>query len=416
MKKIIINGGAKLKGAVYIEGSKNSVVALIPASIMCRDKVRLYNYPKIADVYVLIDILKILNVNVKIADDYIEIDSTNIESTSLISEKMSLLRASYYFMGSMLTLFNHVDISLPGGCYLGPRPIDLHLKGLKLLNCSVEKDDGMFHLHSERLIGNKIFLDIASVGATINIMLASIYAEGETIIENAAKEPEIIDVANFLNKMGAKIEGAGTCLIKITGVKSLIGVDHNVIPDRIEAGTYLLIGAACGKEVELHNVNPNHLQAVIAKLIESNVDIKVQKDKLFISKSENLLPLNIRTAVYPGFPTDLQQIITALLTQANGMSIINETIYSSRFKNCDDFIKMGANIHVENDTAIVLGPCELTGTEVEASDLRGGASLILAGLVANKQTIINNVEHIFRGYGNIVNKLKTLNAQIEIIE
>lgn len=416
MKKIIINGGAKLKGAVYIEGSKNSVVALIPASIICKDIVRLYNYPKISDVYVLMDILKTLNVEVKICDKYIEIDSTNIKYTSLISEKMSLLRASYYFMGAMLALFKHVDISLPGGCYLGPRPIDLHLKGFKLLNCSVERDDGIFHLYSEKVIGNKIFLDIASVGATINIMLSSILAEGETIIENAAKEPEIVDVACFLNKMGAKIEGAGTCLIKITGVKSLKGTEHTVIPDRIEAGTYLLIGAACGDEIELYNVNPNHLQAVIAKLIECNVVIKVDRDKILISKSENLLPINIRTAVYPGFPTDLQQIMTALLTQANGMSIINETIYSSRFKNCDDLIKMGANIHVENDTAIVLGPCELKGTEVEASDLRGGASLILAGLVGSKQTIIDNVEHIFRGYGNIVNKLKSLNAQIKIIE
>ncbi|QVK17846.1 UDP-N-acetylglucosamine 1-carboxyvinyltransferase [Mycoplasmatota bacterium] len=416
MEKIIINGGASLEGIVEIDGSKNSVVALIPASIMCRDKVRIYNYPNISDVNVLLEILKDLNIEVSKNETYIEIDSSNVKNTSLVSEKMSLLRASYYFMGSLLALFNEANISLPGGCYLGPRPIDLHLKGFKQLNCQYDMDDGMIHLHTEKLIGNKIFLDIPSVGATINIMFASIFAQGETIIENAAKEPEIVDVAQFLNQMGAKIEGAGTCLIKITGVKKLKGATHRVIPDRIEAGTYLLIGAGCGKNIELHHVNPHHLQAVIAKLIESNVNIIVEKDKIIVSKAKKLLPTNIRTAVYPGFPTDLQQIMTTLMTQAEGMSIINEAIYSSRFKNCDDLIKMGANIRIENASAIVLGPTELKGTEVSASDLRGGASLVLAGLIAKHQTIIDQAEHIFRGYGNLIDKLKTLNAKKIYVE
>ncbi len=416
MQKIIINGGVKLNGIVEIDGSKNSVVALIPASIMCRDKVRIYNYPNISDVYVLLDILKDLNVEVKIYKTYLEIDSSNVTNTSLVSEKMSLLRASYYFMGALLALFNEANITLPGGCYLGPRPIDLHLKGFKQLNCQYETDNGILYLQTDKIIGNKIFLDIASVGATINIMLAAIFAEGETIIENAAKEPEIIDTADFLNHMGANIEGAGTGLIKIIGVKKLHGTTHQVIPDRIEAGTYLLIGASCGEDIELRNVNPNHLQAVIAKLIECQVNIIVEKDKIIVSKAKQLLPTSVRTSVYPGFPTDLQQIMTSLMTQANGMSIINETIYASRFKNCDDLIKMGANIRIENASAIITGPTELKGTEVSASDLRGGASLILAGLVANHQTTISNVEHIFRGYGNIVNKLIHINADITVIE
>ncbi len=416
MKKIIINGGVSLDGIVNIDGSKNSVVALIPAAILCRDKVRIYHYPKISDVYVLLDILKDLNVLVTVNDSYIEIDSSNIKNTSLVSEKMSLLRASYYFMGVLLALFNEAHISLPGGCYLGPRPIDLHLKGFKQLNCDYEMDDGMLHLHSEKLKGNKIFLDIPSVGATINIIFASIFVSGETIIENAAKEPEIVDIAEFLNQMGAKIEGAGTCLIKITGVNKLKGTSHHVIPDRIEAGTYLLMGASCGDYVEIRNVNSFHLQAVIAKLIDCGVNIIVEKDKIIVKKAKHLLPVNIRTAVYPGFPTDLQQIMTSLMTQADGLSIISETIYQSRFKNCDDLIRMGANIIIENATAIVLGPTKLKGTEVTASDLRGGASLVLAGLNAEKETIIDQAEHIFRGYGNIVEKLQGLNADIKVIE
>ncbi|MDF2699086.1 MAG: UDP-N-acetylglucosamine 1-carboxyvinyltransferase [Haloplasmataceae bacterium] len=416
MRKIIINGGASLQGEVKIGGSKNSVVALIPAAILCKDKVRIYNYPNISDVEVLIDILKDLNVSTIVEKDYLEIDSSNIINTSLVSEKMSLLRASYYFMGALLALFNHAEINLPGGCYLGPRPIDLHVKGIKQLNCEIDLDEGMIKLHSNKLIGDKIFLDIASVGATINIILASVFINGQTIIENAAKEPEIVNVANFLNNMGASIEGAGTGIIKITGVKSLHGTNHEVIPDRIEAGTYILFGAAAGKDLIVNHVEPLHLNALIAKLNKCNVETIVDNNKIIVSKSKKLLPLNIRTAVYPGFPTDLQQIMTALMTQANGVSIINETIYSSRFKNCDDLIKLGANIQIENSSAIIFGSSKLKGTEVTASDLRGGASLILAGLVAENKTVIDNVEHIFRGYGNIVENLKNLNVDIKLEE
>lgn len=416
MKKIIINGGVSLSGIVSIDGSKNSVVALIPAAILSKGVVRIYNYPNISDVEVLCDILKDLNVKINKNPKYLEIDSSNIVNTSLVSEKMAELRASYYFMGVLLALFNEAHLKLPGGCYLGPRPIDLHLKGFKMLNCDYTIDDGMIHLKTKKLTGNEIFLDIASVGATINIMFASIFIEGETIIENAAKEPEIVDIANFLNKMGAKIEGAGTSIIKITGVKKLKGVNHQVIPDRIEAGTYLLISACCGENIEIANINPNHLQAIIAKLIECGVNLIIEKDKIILSKAKKLLPLNIKTAVYPGFPTDLQQIMTALMTQANGTSIISEKIYSSRFKNCDELVKMGANIRIVNSSAIIVGPTPLKGVEVNASDLRGGASLVLAGLVASGTTIINNAEHIFRGYGNIINKLANLNAQISIKE
>lgn len=416
MKKIIINGGVSLSGIVDIDGSKNSVVALIPAAILSKDIVRIYNYPDISDVEVLCDILKDLNVKVCKKEEYLEIDSSNIKNTSLVSEKMSELRASYYFMGVLLALFNEAHLNLPGGCYLGPRPIDLHLKGFKMLNCEYNMEKGMIHLKTNKLTGNRIFLDIASVGATINIMFASIFIEGETIIENAAKEPEIIDIANFLNKMGAKIKGAGTSEIKITGVKKLKGVDHKVIPDRIEAGTYLLIAACCGENVEVENINPEHLQAVIAKLIESGVNLHIEKNKIIVTKAKKLLPINIKTAVYPGFPTDLQQIMTALMTQADGTSIISEKIYSSRFKNCDELVKMGANIRIVNSSAIIVGPTELYGNEVDASDLRGGASLVLAGLIASNQTTINYAEHIFRGYGNIINKLTKLNAKITVKE
>jgi UDP-N-acetylglucosamine 1-carboxyvinyltransferase len=416
MKKIIIHGGAKLEGEVNISGSKNSVVALIPAAILAQDKVKLYNYPKIADVEVLIEILNELNVHVNVTEDYLEIDSTQIKNIPLVSENISKLRASYYFIGSLLAMFNEVNIAMPGGCYLGPRPIDLHLKGFKKLNSHVVLDEGMLHIKTEHLIGNKIFLDIPSVGATINIMLASIFVKGETLIENAAKEPEIIDIANFLNQMGASIEGAGTSLIKINGVKKLHGTDYVVMVDRIEAGTYLLYGAACGKEVVINHITPNYIQALVSKLIECNVPIKMDDKKMIIKQSSNLMPTNIKTAVYPGFPTDLQQIFTALMTQANGTSLIQETIYQARFKNCDDLVKMGATIHVDSNSAIIYGPSPLTGTDVYASDLRGGASLILAALVADHVTKIGEVEHIFRGYSNIVQNLKRLGVNIKINE
>jgi UDP-N-acetylglucosamine 1-carboxyvinyltransferase len=414
MRKIIINGGVNLEGIVNISGSKNSVVALIPAAILCRDIVRIYNCPHISDVIVLCEILKDLNVSVKCEEEFIEIDSSNIEYTSLVSEKMSELRASYYFMGVLLALFNQVQINLPGGCYLGPRPIDLHLKGFKTLNCDYTIDEGILHIKTNKLIGNQIFLDIASVGATINIMFASIFIEGVTVIENAAKEPEIVDIANFLNKMGANIKGAGTSKIKITGVKTLKGCSHFVIPDRIETGTYMLFGSAVAKEMIINNMNPNHLQALIAKLIESGVNLKIDNNRIIISKPEQILPINIKTAVYPGFPTDLQQIITALMTQAHGTSIISEKIYASRFKNCDELIKMGANIRIENASAIIIGPAKLSGVEVAASDLRGGASLVLAGLIAENKTTINYSEHIFRGYGDIINKLQGVGARISV--
>ncbi|HEY8364180.1 MAG TPA: UDP-N-acetylglucosamine 1-carboxyvinyltransferase [Haloplasmataceae bacterium] len=416
MKKIIINGGVKLSGIVDIDGSKNSIVALIPASILCRDRVRIYNYPKISDVLVLCDILKELNVSVLLTDNYIEIDSSNIKYTSLINEKMEKLRASYYFMGVLLALFNEVEITYPGGCNFGPRPIDLHLEGFKALNCEVRGENDILFIKSPKLIGNRIKLDFASVGATINLMFASIFIEGYTIIENAAKEPEIVDIAHFLNKMGAKIEGAGSESIKITGVKRLKGTEHTVIPDRIEAGTYLLIASAIGEEIELRNVYPSHLHTVLKTLEVIGVNIIKEKYSLLVNKVDKIFPINITTAVYPGFPTDLQQIITSLMTQAEGTSFITEKIYSSRFRNCEELIKMGANIIIKHPTAIINGPTPLKGTIVEASDLRGGASLILAGLIAENQTIINKAEHIFRGYGNIINKLTNIGAKLSVEE
>ncbi|NLG81281.1 MAG: UDP-N-acetylglucosamine 1-carboxyvinyltransferase [Bacilli bacterium] len=414
MNKIIIHGGFPLEGIINIDGSKNSVVALIPASILSKSVVRIYNYPKISDVGVLIDILKELNVNTKINETYLEIDSTNINNTPLITAKMGSLRASYYFMGALLGLFKEAVLRLPGGCYLGPRPIDLHLQGFAGLDCRYEIDDELIHLQAEKLIGREIHFPFPSVGATINTMLAAVLAEGKTIIYNAAKEPEIVDVANFLNQMGATIKGAGTSTIEIIGVKMLHGTEYQVIPDRIEAGTYLILGAMLGNPLEINKVNPHHLKALLSTLTNCGVRYDINDDKIIVHKTDKLLPTNIITQVYPGFPTDLQQIITTLLTQCNGVSTITETIYSDRFQNCHELIKMGANIEIDNKQAIIKGKTHLKGTEVVAKDLRGGASLVLAGLIAEGTTIIDEPQHILRGYSNIMKKLQKVKANIHM--
>lgn len=414
MQQLEIIGGNKLTGNVRISGAKNSAVALIPAAILANDSVTIHNVPNISDIDSLSEILTFLGATVKREDEIIAIDSSLIENKQIPEGVSKKLRASYYFMGALLGRFKKVEMYFPGGCELGPRPINLHLKGFKALGATVKEENNKFIIEADELVGTNIYLDIASVGATINIMLAAVKAKGVTVIDNAAKEPEIVNVATFLNNMGAKISGAGTSEIRIIGVEELSGCFHEVIPDRIEAGTYTIIGALLGENMRIDNIIPAHIESLTSKLTESGVDILIGNDYLVISKAEELEPTNIKTLVYPGFPTDLQQPITAFLTQCQGTSYVQETIYESRFNNIAYLNKMGADITIEGDTAIINGPTKLEGAEVEATDLRAGACLVIAGLIADGKTIIKNVEHVLRGYEKIVEKLTNLGAKITL--
>lgn len=415
MEEVIkIEGGHKLNGTVRISGSKNATVALIPAAILANGPVTICGVPSISDVESLSVLLRDLGVVVDIrSSDSIVIDPTQMENKPLIHEAVNKLRASYYFMGALLGKYGHAEIRMPGGCYLGPRPIDLHLKGFEALGATIHYDHGAYILDAPQLIGNKIFLDIASVGATINIMMAAVHAQGRTTIENAAKEPEIIDVATLLNKMGAKIRGAGTNVITIDGVEALGDCFHEIIPDRIEAATYIVLAAAAADEVVVENVIPQHLESLLSKLHEIGVDIKVDVDRLIIKgNTGNLKATDIKTLPYPGFATDIQQPLTALLTQAHGQSIVTETIYTERFKHCQELAKMGANINVMIPSSFINGPTPLSGAEVSATDLRCGACLVIAGLIAEGTTTIRNIYHIERGYEHIDEKLSALGAKI----
>ena len=418
MPKIKIKGGQELSGTIKIGGAKNSVVALIPASILCDEVATISNVPNITDVNDLEKILKHLNASYTKNRGQIEIDSSKIVNVDIPKKLSSKLRASYYFMGALLGRFNRVEMYFPGGCNIGARPINLHLKGFELLGAKVTEDDDHFIIEAEKLKGNNIYLDFPSVGATINIMLAAVKAKGKTVIDNAAQEPEIVNVATFLNNMGAKIKGAGTSTIVITGVKYLHSCFHEVIPDRIEAGTYLIIGSLLGNNLKITNMIPNHLEALIAKLNEAGVDMDIGLDNIVINKSLSYNAVNIKTLVYPGFPTDLQQIMATFLTQCKGRSIIEETIYENRFKNLIELCRMGAQakIRKNNRKAVIKGKTKLVGKHVVASDLRGGASLLVAGLIASGTTTIDNIEYILRGYDKIVEKLSKVGAKIEIIQ
>ena len=409
-----IEGGHKLNGTVRISGSKNATVALIPASILAKEgKVSIYGVPHISDVGYLAELLESLDVKVdQHSEDHLEIDPTKMIEKAMDHPAVTKLRASYYFMGALLGRFNQVSMKMPGGCYLGPRPIDLHLKGFEALGASIEYAQGSYHIRAKELVGAKIYLDIASVGATINIMMAAVYAKGRTTIENAAKEPEIIDVATFLNKMGAQIRGAGTNIITIDGVNTLTGCVHEIIPDRIEAGTFIVLAAAAAEKMVIENIIPHHLESLLSKLEEMGVDLKVEIDKVTILGGKDLKAVDIQTQPYPGFATDLQQPLTSLLTQAAGSSTIKETIYIERFKHCVELQRMGANINLVPATAIINGPTELYGDVVTATDLRAGASLVVAGLMAKGVTEIHDVYHIDRGYEDLDNKLKACGAKI----
>lgn len=417
MSKLIINGGRKLCGSVDISGAKNAAVAILPAAIMASKGVStIDNIPNIEDVKCIKRIIEGLGCSLEIKGDSVVIDSRNMTKYIAISDDNRKMRASYYLIGALLGRFKQAVVELPGGCPIGVRPIDQHIKGFEALGAEVAIEHGAVKIHADKLVGANIFFDVVSVGATINVMLASCFAEGTTILENAAKEPHVVDVANFLNSMGANIKGAGTDVIRITGVNELTGCSYSVIPDQIEAGTYMLAVAACGGQITINNIIPKHLESISAKLIEMGVDIIEEGDCITIKSTGKLKSVNVKTSPYPGFPTDIQQPMGAVLSVASGRSSINESIYESRFKYVDELKKMGANIKVEGRTAIIDGVDKLTGAVVKAMDLRAGAAMIIAGLIADGATEVTCIEHIDRGYPNIEKKFMSLGADITRID
>lgn len=419
MKKLVINGGRPLSGEVTISGAKNSTVALIPAAILADSPVTLEGVPDIQDVHSLIEILHEMNVKTEFTGSTLVIDPTEMVNVPMPSGKIQSLRASYYFMGALLSKFGEGVVGLPGGCFLGPRPIDQHLKGFRALGAEVENEMGAMYLKTEEagLQGSRIYFDVVTIGATINVMLAAVKAKGRTIIENAAREPEIIDVATLLNNMGAKIRGAGTDMIRIDGVDELHGCRHTIIPDRIEAGTYLSIAAAAGTDVLVKNVIVEHVDGLLAKLEEMGVPMEVGEDSVRIIQADQpLKPVSIKTLPYPGFATDLQQPLTPLLMLASGESVVMDSIYPKRTKHIPELNRMGANARIESDVILIEGGHPLKGEAVTASDLRAGACLVNAGLIAEGETVISGVDNILRGYAGIVAKLRALGADIKMIE
>ncbi|MCZ0717890.1 UDP-N-acetylglucosamine 1-carboxyvinyltransferase [Aerococcus kribbianus] len=419
MKKFIINGGKPLAGEVTVSGAKNSAVALIPAAIMADSEVVLEGVPDIQDVHALMEILTDFGCQVFFQDNVLRIDPQGMQNIPMPDGKIQSLRASYYFMGALLSKYGEGVVGLPGGCSLGPRPMDLHIKGFEMLGAQVDNEMGAMHLSSPQghLTGADIYLDMVSVGATINILLAAVKAKGETVIENAAREPEIIDVVNLLNKMGANIKGAGTSTIRVQGVDHLNGVSHQIIPDRIEAGTYLSAAAAIGQGVKVNNVIYEHIESFVAKLNEMGVKLDITEESIYVHpKQANLKMVDIKTMPYPGFATDLQQPITPLLLMAEGHGQIEDTIYPKRVNHIPELQRMGAKAKVNNDQIFMEGPNQLTGAEVRASDLRAGACLINAGLIAQGQTTLTGVENILRGYDHIIDKFNGLGADIRFIE
>ena len=416
MSKIKIEGGYKLTGEIEVSGAKNSAVALVPAAILCDEEVTISNVPNISDIDSLEEILNYLNAKITRRDGVLTIDSSNIVNKEIPEEMSQKLRASYYFMSSLLGKYKHVEMYFPGGCTIGERPIDQTLKAYRALGAVVIEEGNRYIVEAEELKGAKIYLDMPSVGATINTMLAAVKAKGKTVIENVAKEPEIVNVATFLNNMGAKIKGAGTNVITITGVDYLHKSFHEVIPDRIEAGTYVIIGALLGENLTIKNLIPSHIESLTSKLIEAGVEMNINEDSITIEKRGKYKAVSIKTLPYPGFPTDLQQPLIPFLTQCHGISTVEETIWENRFQNVYDTNRMGANIIVkDNRIAKIKGVTKLTGKNVTATDLRGGASMLICGLIAEGITTIDNVKYILRGYDDICGKLSKVGAKIELI-
>ncbi len=415
MSSYIIEGGKRLEGEVNISGSKNASLPIIAASILNNNVTKLYNVPNIHDTQITLEILKILGCKIGKKSDKIVIDSRNMKKTEIPEDLMRQMRSSVVLAGAIIGRFKEAKISYPGGCDIGARPIDLHLKGFRKLGIEVEEESGFIKCKCEKIIGNTIHLDFPSVGATENIMLASALAEGETIINNAAMEPEIEDLQNMLNRMGAKITGAGTNIIKIVGVKSLKEVSYTVMPDRIEAGTFLCAGAITEGKIKLNNVNVEHIAPVINKLEECGCKIEILKNSVKLEAPKKLKNVDIKTMPYPGFPTDMQSVFATVLTVSKGTSIVVENIFENRYKYTNELKRMGAKITVEGKTAVIKGVKRLNGTKVTSTDLRGGAALVLAGLQAKGKTTVNNIEYILRGYENLDKKLSMIGAKIKQI-
>ncbi len=416
MKQIRVEGNKILSGTINVSGAKNSAVALVPASLLSDDIIEIDNIPNISDIEALNEILSYLGAKVSREGNLMTIDSSSIINKEIPESISKKLRASYYFMSALLGKYKHVEMYFPGGCSIGARPIDQTLKGFEALGATVIEEGSKFIIDAKELIGGHVYLDMPSVGATINTILVAVKAKGQTVIENAAKEPEIVNVATFLNNMGAKIRGAGTSKITITGVEKLGRCYTEVIPDRIEAGTYIIAGALAGKELKIDNIIPGHVEMLIMKLQEMGVNIEVGEDYVIVSKTDKLKPVKVKTLGYPGFATDLQQPVTVLLTQCEGISTLEETIYENRFQNIPYLNEMGAEITVIEKKINISGPTKLHGATVKATDLRAGACLILAALIAEGETVVTDIEHVLRGYENIVSKLNDVGAKLTIEE
>ncbi|MCI6253603.1 UDP-N-acetylglucosamine 1-carboxyvinyltransferase [Eubacterium coprostanoligenes] len=414
MDNFVINGGHELFGEVNISGAKNAAVAIIPAALLAEDTVRIENIPQISDVHLIIEILNRMGAEIKVVNkNTLDINTTNINYQSIPYELTSHFRASYYLIGAMLGRFSKADVALPGGCDFGVRPIDQHVKGFKMLGAQVDIIDGVVCAKAEKLVGTPIYMDVVSVGATINIMLAAVKARGLTVIENAAKEPHIVDLANFLNSMGADVRGAGTDVIKIRGVEKMHGCTYSIIPDQIEAGTYMVAAAACGGDVLVKNVIPKHLESITAKLEEAGAEVIEYDDAVRVTRFKALSKCNVKTMPHPGFPTDMQPQMAVLLSIANGTSILSESVWDNRFQYVQQLLRMGADIQVDGKVAVIVGVPRLDGTTVRATDLRAGAAMIIAGLVAEGVTTVEDTIYVERGYEDVVEKFSALGADIK---
>lgn len=418
MERLVIHGGKPLKGTVNINGAKNAAVAILPAAVLASEgKCTVDNIPDIEDVHCLERILRSLGCNVKKVDsNTLIIDSTDITNCDACTDDVRRMRASYYLIGALLARFGKARVELPGGCPIGVRPIDQHIKGFEALGAEVTIEHGAVNVRADKLIGANVFFDVVSVGATINVMIAATMAEGVTVLENVAKEPHVVDVANFLNTMGADIKGAGTDVIRIKGVKKLKGCDYSVIPDQIEAGTFMIAAVATKGDVLVKNIIPKHVESITAKLTEMGAIVEEFDDSIRVAVDGKLRGVNIKTTPYPGFPTDIQQPMSVLLSIVPSRSLIAESIWENRLKHIDELKKMGANIKVEGRVAIIDGVNKLTGAVVKATDLRAGAAMVIAGLVADGSTEITDIEHIDRGYPHIEAKFRALGADIKRIK
>ncbi len=414
LENFVIKGGRELFGEVSISGAKNAAVAIIPAALLADDVVRIENIPNISDVRLIIQILDRMGAGIKMINkNTIEIDSRSVQCQAVPYELASHFRASYYLIGVMLGRFKNAEVAMPGGCDFGVRPIDQHIKGFEMLGAKVETVNGMVCAKADKLVGASIYMDVVSVGATMNVMLAAVLSRGLTVIENAAKEPHIVDLANFLNSMGADVRGAGTDVIKIRGVEKLHGCTYSIIPDQIEAGTYMVAAATCGGDVLIKNVIPKHLESISAKLEEAGAEIIEYDDAVRVTRFKNLTKCNVKTMPHPGFPTDMQPQMAVLLSLAKGTSILSESVWDNRFQYVGQLLRMGADIQVDGKIAVIEGVEKLTGVNVKATDLRAGAAMIIAGLIAEGETTVEDIQYIDRGYEDVIEKFGLLGADIK---